>query len=102
MRRIITNIFPLKSKTMINEDEYDMIDNGICNYDNLFQPGSSGGMSQVDVSLSQTRIDLDNVVNGTIMITGTFYKQALPSFLMKVTSCCGICKATHYQCAVKF
>ena len=42
----------LRSKTMIDEDEYDMIDNGIGNCDNSFQTGSFGGSSQVDVSLS--------------------------------------------------
>ena len=65
---------------MIDEDEYDMIDNDIGNYDNSFQPGSFGGTSQVDISLSQTRVDLKNLVDDTILTTGTFYKQVLPVF----------------------
>ena len=37
-------------------------------------------MSQEDVSLSQTKIDLENVVDDTLVTTGIFYKQALPVF----------------------
>ena len=71
---VITNTLTLKSKTMIDEDEYDMIDNVICNYDNSFQSGSFGGTSQVDVILSQTMIDLENVVDDTLLTSGIFYK----------------------------
>ena len=42
----------LRFKTMIDEDEYEMIDNGIGDSDNSFQPGSFEMPSQVDVSLS--------------------------------------------------
>ena len=35
---VITNGLPLKANTMIDEDEYDTIDNGIFNCDNSFQP----------------------------------------------------------------
>ena len=37
---VLTHILTLRSKTMIDEDEYDIIDNNIGNYDNSFQPGS--------------------------------------------------------------
>ena len=86
---VVTNTTMLISKTMIDEDEdvYDMIDNGIGNYDNSFQPGSFGGSSQVGVSLSQTRLDLENVVDDTLVATGTFYKQALPLFQEIMNSC---------------
>ena len=40
---VITNTLTLRSKTMIDEDEYNVIDNEISNYDNSFQPGSFGG-----------------------------------------------------------
>ena len=49
---VITNIFMLKSDTMIDGDEYEKIDNDMGNYGNSFQPGSFGGTSQADVSLS--------------------------------------------------
>ena len=42
---VITNTLTLRSKIMIDEDEYDMIDSDIGNYDNSFQPGSLGGIS---------------------------------------------------------
>ena len=41
----------------------------------------------MDVSLPQTRIDLENVVDDTIVITGTFYKQVLPIFQEMMNSC---------------
>ena len=41
----------------------------------------------MDVSLSQTRIDLENVAVFTLVTTGTFYEQALP-FLKDVMSSC--------------
>ena len=67
---VITNIFLLRSKTMIDKDEYDTIDNDISNSDNSFQSGSS----HVDVNIPQTMIDLENVVDDTFVTTGTFYK----------------------------
>ena len=70
----------LRAKTMLDEDEYDMIDNRIDDYNNSFQPGSFGGSSQVDVNLSQIRIELENVVDSNIVTTGTFYKKSLPLF----------------------
>ena len=84
---MITNTMMLRSKTMLDEDEYDIIDNGIGDYDNLFQSGFFGWSSQVDVILSQTRIDLDNVVDDTLESIGTFYKQALPLFQEMMNSC---------------
>ena len=39
-----------------------MIDNGILKYNNAFRLGLFGGTSQVDISLSQTRVDLDTVL----------------------------------------
>ena len=56
---VITNTLTLRSKTLIDKDKYEIIDNEIGNYNNSFQPGSFGGTSQVDVSLSETRIYLD-------------------------------------------
>ena len=38
--QVITNILILRSKTMIDEDEYEIIDNEISSYDISFQPGS--------------------------------------------------------------
>ena len=77
----------LRFKTMIDEDEYEMIDNGIGDYDNSFEPGLLGGSSQVDVSLSQTRINWEKVVDDTLVTNGTFYKQALPLFQEMMNSC---------------
>ena len=77
----------LSSKTMIDEDEYDIINNDISNYDNSFQSGTFGGSSEVDVSLSQPRIELEDVVDNYLVIAGIFYKQALPLFQEMVNSC---------------
>ena len=51
-----------------------MIDNDIGNYNNSFQPESFGGSSQVDVSLLQTRIELENNVADSLVATDVFYK----------------------------
>ena len=64
-----------------------MINNIIFKYGTSFHPGSFGGTSQVDVGLSQVRIDLESVVDDTLVITGTFYKQALPGFQEITKSC---------------
>ena len=77
---VITNTLLLEYKSMIDEDEYSIVDNGICNCGNSFRPGLFGGTSQVDLHLSQTRIDLENVVYDTLLTTGAFYKEALPIF----------------------
>ena len=84
---VITNTLTLRSKSMINEDEYKIVDNEISNYDNSFEPGLFRGTSQVDVILSQTRIDLENVVNDTLITAGIFYKQELPIFQEIINSC---------------
>ena len=68
---VIKNTIILRSKTMIYEDEYEIIDNDIGNYDNSFQPGSFGGSSQVK---------LENAVDDILVATGRFYKQRPPSF----------------------
>ena len=47
---VFTNTLLLSSKTMIDEDEYDIIDNEIGNNDNSFQPGPFGGTSQVYIN----------------------------------------------------
>ena len=49
---VIKNKMLLWSKTILDEGKYQMIDNGIGDYDNLFKPGLFGGSSYVDVSLS--------------------------------------------------
>ena len=41
----------------------------------------------MDVSLSQIKTDLENVVDDTLVIIGTFYKQALPVFQGTTNSC---------------
>ena len=77
---VIKNIITLSSKTMIDEDEDDRIKNDIDDYDKSFQPGTFGGSSEVDVSLSQTRIELENAVADSLVTIGTLYKQALPLY----------------------
>ena len=52
----------------------------ICGYSDPFQPGTFWGSSEVDLSLSQTRIEFENVVNSNLVTIGTFYKQTLPLF----------------------
>ena len=42
---VVTNTMILRSKTILDEDEYEMIDNRIGDYDNSFQLGSFGGSS---------------------------------------------------------
>ena len=76
---VITNIMMLSSETMIDKEYVDIIQNDISYYD-PFQLGTFEESSKVDVSLSQTRIELENVVEYTLVTTGTFYKQALPLF----------------------
>ena len=66
---VITNTLILRSKTMIDKDEYDIIENGIDDYDNSFQPGSFGGDSHVYVCLSQTWIDRKYQENHHIITT---------------------------------
>ena len=76
---VITNTMIIASETMIAKEYFDIINNDF-GHSAPFQPGTFGGLSEVDVSLSQMRIELDNVVNDTLVTTGTFYKQALPLF----------------------
>ena len=45
----------LSSETMIDKEDFDIINNDFGHSD-PFQPGTFGGSSEVDVSLSQTRI----------------------------------------------
>ena len=53
---VTKNTTTLSSKSMIDEDEYDIIDNEIGEFNNSFLPGSFGGSSHVDISLYQTRV----------------------------------------------
>ena len=41
----------------------------------------------MDKSLSQTRIELENLVDNTLATTATFYKKALPLIQEMVNSC---------------
>ena len=41
----------------------------------------------MDVILSQTRIDFDNLVDDTIVKPDIFYKQGLPLFQEMINSC---------------
>ena len=99
---VIKNTMMLSCKTMIDEDDDDIINN---NFGHLTQltPGTFEGSSEVDVSLSQTRIELENVVDNSLVITGIFYKQALPLFQEMMNSCSTkvqfdeLCKITRNQ-----
>ena len=84
--QVIISITMLSSETMIDKDEFDRINNDIGHF-NSFEPGTFGGSSEVDVNFSQTRIKLENVVDDTIVSTGTFHKQVLPLFQEMNTSC---------------
>ena len=72
---VIKSIMMLSSKTISDEDEFDIINNDIGHYDNPFQPGIFGGPSEVDISLSQTRIELENVVDDPLVTTGIFINK---------------------------
>ena len=63
----------LSSETMIDKEDFDIINNYF-GYSDLFQPGTFGGSSEVDLFIFQTRIDLENEVDDTIVTIGTFYK----------------------------
>ena len=76
---VITNTMMQASKTMIDKEDVDIINNEFGHSD-PFQPGIFGDSSEVDASLSQTRFVLENVVDDTLVTTGTCYKQALPLF----------------------
>ena len=41
----------------------------------------------MDIHISQIKIDLENVVDATLVTTGTFYKQLLPIFQEMTNSC---------------
>ena len=58
----------------IDKDEYNIIENDIGHCDNSFQLGSFGGSSEVDIIISQTRIEPKNIVDDTLVTTGTFHK----------------------------
>ena len=76
----------LSSKNMIDEEDDDTINNYFGHFAQ-FTPGKFGGLLEIDVNLSQTRIELKNIVDDTIVTTGTFYKQALPLFQEIMNSC---------------
>ena len=76
---VITQKMLLTSETMIDEEYFDIINNDF-GHSNPFQPGTFGVSSEVDVSISQTRVELENIGDSTIVTTGTFYKKALPLF----------------------
>ena len=48
---LIWNTMMLSSDTMVDKDEFDIINNDIGYSDNIFQPGTFRGSSEVDVSL---------------------------------------------------
>ena len=54
---VIKNTVLLSCKTMIDEDDNDIIKNNF-DYFAQFTPGIFGGSSEVDVILSQTKIEL--------------------------------------------
>ena len=83
---VIKNTTTLSHETMIDEGEFDIISNDIGHYD-PFQPATFGGSSEVDVSLYQTRIELESIVDDILVTTGTFYKQVLPIFQETMNSC---------------
>ena len=66
----------LTSETMIDKEDFDIINNNFGHSD-PFQPGTFGGLSEVCVSLSQTSIELENVVDDTLVTTVIFSKQVL-------------------------
>ena len=66
----------LRSKTMIDDE----ITNNDFGHSAPFQPRIFGVSSEVNVSLYQTRIEFENVVNDTLVNIGIFYKQVLPLF----------------------
>ena len=59
----------------------------IIGHSDPFQPGTFGLSSEVDISLSQKRIELENLVDNILVTTGIFYKQALPLFQEMTNSC---------------
>ena len=76
---VITNTMMINSETMIDKEDYDIIKHDF-GHSYPFQPGTFGGSSEVDVRLSQTRIELENIADDTLVTTSTFYKQVLPLF----------------------
>ena len=58
----------LNSETMIDKEDYDIINNDFGHSD-PFQSGIFGGLSEV--------VELEKVVDDTLVTTGAFYKQAL-------------------------
>ena len=82
----IKNTTFLSSKTMIDE-EGDEIFNNDFGHSDPFQPGTFEGSSELGVSLSQTRIEFEKIVDNIIVNTGIFYKQALPLFQEMMNSC---------------
>ena len=83
---VIKKTMMLSSKTMIDEKENEIVNNDF-RYSDPFQPGTFAGSSEVDVSLSQTRIEFENIVDDTLVTTGTFYKQPVPLFQEMTNSC---------------
>ena len=66
---VIIDTMMLSCNTMINDD--DIINNDFDHFDQFTQ-GNFGGSSAVNVSLYQTRIELENVVDDTIVTTCEF------------------------------
>ena len=69
----IKNTMMLSSKIMIDEEQDEIIKNDF-GHSAQFQLGTFRGPSEVDISLSQTRIKFENVVDDRFVNTGTFYK----------------------------
>ena len=70
---VITKKMMLTSETMIDKEYVEIVNNDFGHYDK-FWPGTFGGSSEMDVSLSQTRVGLENIVDNTLVTTGTFHK----------------------------
>ena len=64
----------LSCKTMIDEGDNEIIINDFGHSDQ-FTSGIFGGSSEVDVRLPQTRIELENVVDGTLVTIGHFINK---------------------------
>ena len=83
---VIKNTLMLSSKNMTDEEDDDIINNDF-GYFAQFTPGIFRGSSEVDVSISQTRTELENVGDDTLVTTCTFYKKELPLYQEMMNRC---------------
>ena len=70
---VIINTMMLTSENMIDKEDHEII-NKYFGHSDPFHPGTFRGSSEVDISLSQTRVELENIVGDNLIITGTWYK----------------------------